>query len=322
MAMPRLPNIRIQSDGAVDARVVFPKDLWALLHSVGSRYERMLGTRLPGGLTPGAFGARMLLERLADLVRTGNVRAIPGMEWQQGLQDILDTRTKAAAAAAPGDSFPADIDRSMLHLSNDRKSTYYGVIRYGTGFKARARHPSGMGEIELGAFKTAEEGAVARYSYYLAQESLCYGTAEEEVDYCRKHWPDTVGKDDAALWPEVVQTLQDTMRYEKVLARGRPYFVPGPRGPQLEAHRAGAPVVDTSELAEFRRSLSAEELGDDIDVASTIKPPTWAGLALAAPIPVEEEPKKLGRPRVHYEAGDGCACGRKWPCPRRQKSDD
>lgn len=304
-------------DGYTEVKMEIPPRLWGVLQNVGAEHARILGARSDDLDAAAVIGLRLMLSRLNDQANVSDLKHL-GLEFQAAVRGVAVKTT----------SLPENFDRTRLHLSDTRKSTYHGVYTRGVGFIARARDLDGHTVIELGYHASAELAALARYYYYLKNEALAYGEAELECEMMRKIDKSTHNMTDVEIWPHVVSHLKNTGRYEIVMA-SRASLIPGPRAPQLEAQETAprAPVAaepvaigfEDGELPEaFNAPLSTVEDRKAAGWKPSWAPPTWSNLS-----GVQSNgavlPRKAGRPRIHYETGDTCACGRAWPCPRRQR---
>jgi hypothetical protein len=309
----------VNPNGSVTIKVDVPREIWEVFERVGTEIGE-LGGGFRYNTEPGLVGFNLFLKRFNSQVAAGDLRQVPGPEWQAAVEG-----RKATLG-----SLPSGFDRSCLHTDLKRKSGYFGVFTYGYSFQARVRYPNGLGETVLGSYKTAEMAAVSRYHYYLRHETLAYGEAELEVEALRKMDAFAAQKNDVELWPEVVQHLRSTNRYHVVMNPSSVSLIPGPREPQLEAQRrarAEGQTPDTFNATQLVDAARGEGLGAAANVTpeaavdlikGLFKPPT----STRAPI-VESGPRiaPIGEVKaIGFEDGDLPACfDDDWKPERRKR---
>lgn len=264
-----------QPDGSFDFRLTLKPDLCRILELAGAEIAFGSGDRVDHM----HLGSKLLVRTLEHLLVEGKLGAL-GEVWARVTRQLPN-----ATQGAWLNTF----DQRVLHLDAKRVSGFVGVVAHGSRFMARGRHPTGVGEILIGTYRTGLEAAIARYQHYIRHVSLCYGQAEDEIQAFRDLAPDLKHLPDSELWPQAKQHAADVGRLDAIFGPGTVSLEPGPREPQLAAQAAmwaelDAKVTEPNTPTDGEHTAKLESI-----FAGLFSAPRTPEIAL-------DEPPKRGRP--------------------------
>lgn len=256
--------------GRVNVRLIIPQVVWALAIRVGhAQTARTQLFRVNSDDRAGMIGMTLLMKGIEELFDNGDAKWLPDRDFALALSKVADENY--GTIPSPGST----IDLTKLHKNPKLKSGFHGVYANGQGFRAMGRDFAGKA-IVIGTFKTSEEAAHRRMTYYRTN-NLAYGELEEEMERWRadvQQWGVPSQATDEELIRQIRSYHDSAGTTERIFGPNCVSFEPAtskklPKRAEV-AQRAPWPMLTTKAAATHAQGLAPEPPPEDEPIDAPI----------------------------------------------------